>query len=102
MTGVQTCALPISGMSGDAQFRPAVGSFLTGYLVAWAAFSLGAALLQVMLEQVGLLVPMTMAPQSRWLSVAILISAGIYQLSPVKDVCLRNCRSPARFLRASR
>ena len=87
-----------AGMSGDGQFRPATGSFLTGYLVAWAAFSVGAALLQMMLEQFGLLLPMTMASQSRWLSVAVLILAGIYQLSPVKNVCLRNCRSPARFL----
>ena len=87
-----------AGMSGDTRFRPATGSFLTGYLVAWAAFSLVAALLQIILELVGLLVPITMASQSRWLSGAILISAGMYQLSPAKDVCLRQCQSPARFL----
>jgi predicted metal-binding membrane protein len=31
-------------------------------------------------------------------SSAILIFAGIYQLSPLKHVCLRQCRAPAEFL----
>jgi predicted metal-binding membrane protein len=33
-----------------------------------------------------------------WLSAAILIAAGIYQLSPLKEACLAHCRSPAQFL----
>ncbi len=43
---------------------------------------------------------MLMSSQSRWLSAGILISAGIYQLSPIKDVCLRHCHSPAQFISA--
>lgn len=84
--------------SVDAGPRPATGSFLAGYLVAWSAFSLGATGLQFLMERVDLLTPMLMASQSRWLSGAVLVSAGIYQLSPVKDVCLRHCRNPAQFL----
>jgi len=29
---------------------------------------------------------------------AVLIFAGLYQLSPLKDTCLRRCRTPADFL----
>jgi predicted metal-binding membrane protein len=29
---------------------------------------------------------------------AVLVAAGIYQLTPLKDVCLRHCRSPLHFL----
>jgi predicted metal-binding membrane protein len=36
--------------------------------------------------------------QSRWLSGAVLAAAGLYQLSPLKNVCLSHCRSPAAFL----
>jgi predicted metal-binding membrane protein len=75
---------------------PASGSFLFGYLAAWGGFSLLATLLQLGLEQDGLIAAMGSA--SRPLSAAILIAAGLYQLSPLKDACLRQCRSPAQFL----
>src|SRR5437868_9219786 len=32
------------------------------------------------------------------LASALLIAAGLYQLSPLKSACLRQCRSPAEFL----
>ena len=41
---------------------------------------------------------MMMGSQSRWLSGAVLIAAGLYQLSPLKHACLAHCRSPASFL----
>ena len=33
-----------------------------------------------------------------WLSAGILIAAGLWQLTPVKTVCLRHCRTPLGFL----
>ncbi len=78
--------------------KPATGGFLIGYLLVWGAFSLAATLLQLLFERAGLLAPMFMASQSRWLSAAVLLSAGIYQLSPLKNICLRHCRNPAEFL----
>ena len=84
--------------NAQAEVRPATGFFLAGYLVSWGGFSLAATLLQHLLERTQLLAPMVMASQSRWLSAAILVAAGIYQLSPLKDLCLRHCRSPAQFL----
>ncbi len=83
---------------GQASARPDTANFLAGYLIAWGAFSLLATVLQLLLETVDMLAPMLMASQSRWLSAGILISAGLYQISPLKDVCLRHCRSPALFL----
>ena len=29
---------------------------------------------------------------------AVLITAGLYQLSPIKSACLRQCRAPAQFI----
>ena len=82
----------------QAEVRPSPDSFLAGYLVVWGSFSLFATILHLLLDRVGLLVPNLMASQSRWLSVTILFAVGLYQLSPFKNVCLRQCRNPAQFL----
>lgn len=78
--------------------RPATGSFLLGYLLTWGGYSLFATFLQMGLEQFDLLAQMSMAMNSRYLSSALLAAAGLYQLSPLKETCLRHCRSPAHFL----
>jgi predicted metal-binding membrane protein len=72
-------------------------AFAMGYLSVWLGFSLLAVLLQWGLERNGLLSAM-MRSQSGWLSGGILVAAGLYQLSPLKHVCLANCRGPAAFL----
>ena len=33
-----------------------------------------------------------------WLSAGLLLAAGIYQLTPLKQICLEQCRTPAQFL----
>jgi predicted metal-binding membrane protein len=73
------------------------GTFAAGYLAAWSGFSLGAVVLQWALEGLGLLSPM-MATTSAALGSILLIAAGIYQLTPLKDACLRHCRSPVEFI----
>ena len=40
---------------------------------------------------------MMMGSQSRLLSGAVLIAAGLYQLSPLKNICLAHCRTPTSF-----
>ena len=72
--------------------------FLAGYLAVWLGFALVAAALQSLLEQRGILSAMTMALPGGWLVAGFLIAAGIYQLSPLKDSCLANCRAPAAVL----
>jgi predicted metal-binding membrane protein len=39
-----------------------------------------------------------MSTTSVWLGAGILIAAGLWQLSPIKHICLRHCRSPIAFL----
>jgi predicted metal-binding membrane protein len=82
-----------------ADERPYVptGIFAAGYLAAWGGFSALATALQWALEQLGLLSPM-MVTTSYWLGGAILVATGVWQLTPVKGVCLRHCRSPLNFL----
>jgi predicted metal-binding membrane protein len=74
-----------------------VVAFVAGYLLVWALFSAAAALAQWALHQAALLSPM-MTTSSAWLGAAILIAAGVYQLTPFKGTCLTHCRSPLGFL----
>ncbi|MBN3831373.1 DUF2182 domain-containing protein [Burkholderia sp. Ac-20344] len=73
-------------------------SLLAGYLAAWLAFSIGAALLQAMLQPAGLISAMMLWSKSAVLSAIVLALAGLYQFSPLKRACLRQCRAPAGFL----
>lgn len=82
--------------SAGRPFIP-TGIFAGGYLVAWGVFSALAVGLQWALERLGLLSPM-MATTSYWLGGVILLAAGVWQLTPIKGICLRHCRSPMGFL----
>lgn len=75
-----------------------IGAFAAGYLSVWLGFAVAAAVLHFTLERVGLISTMMMGSRSRWLSGGVLIAAGLYQLSPLKNVCLAQCRAPASFL----
>jgi predicted metal-binding membrane protein len=68
--------------------------FLSGYLLVWAAF--GAVAFAALTGSGRLLTASPVA--AKWLGVAIFITAGIYQLTPWKDWCLRRCRSPVGAL----
>jgi predicted metal-binding membrane protein len=41
---------------------------------------------------------MSMALDGRTVPAALLIAAGLYQLSPFKESCLAHCRTPTQFL----
>ena len=71
---------------------PDTGAFLAGYLLAWLLFSIVAAAAQA------LLAGPSMALDNRFAQGAVLIAAGIYQLSPLKHACLRQCQSAAQFM----
>jgi predicted metal-binding membrane protein len=75
---------------------PTVWVFASGYLLVWTAFSLAAVLLQAALEHAALLTP-HMASGSNRLNGALLVAAGVYQLTPLKDHCLSKCRNPVQF-----
>jgi predicted metal-binding membrane protein len=71
--------------------------FAGGYLVAWVGFSLLATVLQRLLAA-GLFLSPMMELQSPLIGGALLVVAGIYQLTPLKQSCLDSCRSPAAFI----
>ena len=73
-------------------------AFAGGYLLTWLGFSFFATLMQRGVEATGGISHMWMASKSAGFSAAILILAGIYQLSPWKHRCLSHCRNPAEFL----
>ncbi len=75
----------------------ATAFFVAGYLVAWAAFSVLAALVQWGLQSAGLLNEM-MESASTLFSGVLFLAAGLYQFTPLKDVCLHRCRTPVGFV----
>lgn len=76
----------------------ATAYFAGGYVMVWLLFSLAAVVLQWLLERLGVMHGLMMWSTSTILSAALLISAGLYQLSSLKAVCLRHCRSPVEFI----
>jgi predicted metal-binding membrane protein len=75
-----------------ASYRIAL--FVTGYLLAWAFAGVLAFFGLVLFEQVLVLA----GKHAGWLGAAIFVTAGVYQLTSFKDVCLRHCRSPMSLL----
>ena len=71
--------------------------FVVGYLLAWIGFSILATLAQLTLHSLGSLDPMMMQT-SRFVAAALCLAAGLYQWSPLKDVCLTRCRSTDGFI----
>ena len=71
--------------------------FAGAYLVVWGGFSAVAVTLQWALERGELLSP-TMASRNTVFGSAVLVLAGVYQLSPLKHACLRYCRGPIDFI----
>jgi len=71
--------------------------FVAGYLLVWGAFSLAATVAQWWLQQAALLSPM-LALETPLLGALIFVLAGLYQWTPLKYACLRQCRSPFGFL----
>jgi predicted metal-binding membrane protein len=70
--------------------------FLAGYLVLWTAFSFAATLAQWGLHCLALISP-KMAGTSPVLGGLLLVTAGIYQWTPLKRACLKHCRTPLQF-----
>jgi predicted metal-binding membrane protein len=71
--------------------------FAGGYLLAWTGFSLFATIAQYGLERLALLTPM-IEGVSRVFGGAVLVAAGLYQWTPLKNACLSQCRAPLSFV----
>ena len=73
------------------------GGFLGGYLILWTVYSLLAGLAQWALHSTGLISD-AMVSTSNVLGGLLLVGAGVYQWTPLKNACLTHCRSPLSFL----
>ena len=89
-------------LAGDAPHRAGPFSptlvFTATYLAVWAIFSLAAAALQALLIKLGLISAVALALGDHRVAGALLVAAGLYQLTPLKAACLTRCRSPLSFL----
>jgi len=83
--------------NGAAAASRQIYALAAGYLVVWALFSLGATALQRLLAKL-LFVSSMMEVTSPVVGAALLLIAGVYQLTPIKQACLRTCQSPFGFL----
>jgi predicted metal-binding membrane protein len=74
--------------------------FTSGYLLTWAAAGVLAFGISDLAS--GLLgSSLAWDNAGRWVAGGILVAAAVYELTPVKDVCLTHCRSPLGFLMSS-
>jgi len=92
-------AVPVIALYAVAQRRTestvarttAVALFALVYVLLWAATGVPVYFVSLLL--------MAVAPRTlSYVTAVVLVIAGLYQLSPFKDVCLRHCRSPLGFL----
>ena len=97
-------AAPVLLLFTEMQTRRSEGAvpsagmlFGLGYIIVWVGFSTVAALAQWGLHE-GVWLSSNMSVTSSRLAGAILIAAGVYQLTPAKGACLRQCQSPLGFL----
>jgi predicted metal-binding membrane protein len=74
--------------------------FTGGYLVTWAGAGLGAFTLAAILGRISGDV-FAWDRAGRWVAGATLVAAAVYELTPLKDVCLGKCTSPLGFLLGS-
>jgi predicted metal-binding membrane protein len=72
--------------TGFGRGRASTPAFVLGYLALWTAYGLVAYLIGMEL------------PHWSWLAGAGLLLAGLYQLTPLKNACLRHCRAPLGFV----
>lgn len=88
------------GKSARGQTSVPAWIFVGAYLAVWVAFGVAGYAAAIGAER--------LADRSMWLMDAaprigggVLIAAGLYQLSPLKDVCLSKCRTPMQFVLTS-
>src|SRR6516164_3938422 len=87
------------GRQGKSAGKPlaATSWFATGYVLAWTCFALVATFVQWGFERAALL-DSRMGSVSNLFGGMVLIAAGVYQWTPLKDVCLAQCQTPFQFL----
>jgi predicted metal-binding membrane protein len=73
-------------------------AFALAYVAVWTAFSAAAAVAQAVLISSGLVDAAALAVGDARLAGLLLVLAGLYQLTPLKEACLGQCRAPVAFI----
>jgi predicted metal-binding membrane protein len=77
--------------------RSGTALLVAGYLLSWTAWGLAAfGVVRAGRAVFGDFLPWDGA--GRWVAAAVLLSAAVYQLTPVKNACLTRCRGPLMFV----
>lgn len=104
MTGVMMApvVLPwvraLHRLAGGGSDALPLAPFVAGYGAAWSGFSAAAAGVHAGLPAAGVPVPFGLeAPTA---TAALLVAAGLFQFTKLKQACLTHCRSPAGYLLA--
>jgi predicted metal-binding membrane protein len=71
--------------------------FVLGYLLVWTFFGVLAYFVDMLIGQLAMSFP-KLQSYGAVIGGAVLIFAGLYQLTPLKNVCLVHCRSPVNFI----
>jgi len=97
LPGAAPMILMYARIARSREDAPAAGSwvFAGGYVVIWTMFSAAATVTQNALQHAAIISNgLSTAPI---VSAAILVGAGVYQLTPLKQACLGHCQSPVAF-----
>lgn len=85
------------GLMDSADGTPAGWwGLILGYSAIWVLFSIAMTLLQMLFLAIGAVDALGMAT-SRWFAAGLLIIAGAYQFSKLKEACRNACQSPMAF-----
>lgn len=94
---IMTCVKVYQHRKVSRRAMSPTGLFLAGYLTVWTGFGVVAALLQWSLHQTALL-SSAMGHLGPVSGGVLLIMAGAFQFSHLKQACLGKCQSPLGFL----
>ena len=71
--------------------------FVAGYLLTWATAGLAAFALLTAIGSLGL-EGLGWERGGHWVAAAVILFAAVYELTPLKNACLRRCRAPLGYL----
>lgn len=97
---VQMFARVAAGKQAKGQPFVPVWVFVSGYLAVWTLFGLCAYLAALAAGALGERSAWLMANGAR-LGGVLFLTAGVYQLTPLKRACLAKCRTPLSFILTS-
>ncbi|MEE2709674.1 MAG: DUF2182 domain-containing protein, partial [Gemmatimonadota bacterium] len=98
LPGVTPWILTLSGIRKNLTWDTIKSAvmFLTGYILAWTLFSVIAAIIQGALHD-RVLLDRSFAISDDLITGGLLVTAGVYQWTPIKESCLKHCRTPLGF-----